>query len=251
MDDAQHRADAQATSLDGGDVRLGTRGDHLPAGLLPLDGVVLPQVLRDGAGLPQEGTGGLLPDLQDDAGPRAGHRRGARLRALRHAGHQEGPGAVVLPHHRLRRGTAGLFAARLAGEDHHRAAELDRAQRGRGGRLQGRAGGPAGGRERRSHRLHHPSRHALGRDLYGACAGASAGREDHQAAVPRGGGSLPLPGGAAVGDRSAEHGQGEDRRLHRRLRHQPRQRRAHPHLDCRLRDDDLRHRRDHGRPGAR
>ena len=46
-------------------------------------------------------------------------------------------------------------------------------------------------------------------------------------------------------------GQGEDRRLHRRLRHQPGQRRADPDLHRRLRAGRLRHRRDHGgaRPG--
>ena len=40
---------------------------------------------------------------------------------------------------------------------------------------------------------------------------------------------------------------GEDRRLHRLLRGQPGQRRAHPDLGRRLRADGLRHRRDHGR----
>ena len=43
---------------------------------------------------------------------------------------------------------------------------------------------------------------------------------------------------------------GEDRRLHRRLCHQPGQRRADPRLRRRLRADGLRHRRDHGRPRA-
>ncbi len=37
--------------------------------------------------------------------------RGPPLRALRHAGDQEGPGAVVLPHHQLRRRAAGLLEA--------------------------------------------------------------------------------------------------------------------------------------------
>ncbi len=43
----------------------------------------------------------------------------------------------------------------------------------------------------------------------------------------------------------------QDRRLHRRLRDQPGQRRAGPRLHRRLRADGLRHRRDHGRPGGR
>ena len=41
--------------------------------------------------------------------------------------------------------------------------------------------------------------------------------------------------------------QGQDRRLHRRVRDQPGERRADPDLDRRLRADGLRHRRDHGR----
>ena len=59
------------------------------------------------------------------------------------------------------------------------------------------------------------------------------------------------PGRPPERDRAAEHREGKDRRLHRRVCHQPGQRRAHPHLDRRLRDDDLRHRRDHGRARPR
>ena len=46
-------------------------------------------------------------------------------------------------------------------------------------------------------------------------------------------------------------GEGEGRRLHRPLRGQPGQRRADPDLGRRLRPDGVRHRRDHGRAGAR
>jgi leucyl-tRNA synthetase len=49
-------------------------------------------------------------------------------------------------------------------------------------------------------------------------------------------------------EREAE---GEGRRLHRPLRGQSRQRRAHPDLGRRLRADGVRHRRDHGRARAR
>ncbi len=62
---------------------------------------------------------------------------------------------------------------------------------------------------------------------------------------------LPRAGRLQVGRRAAGRGQGQDRRLHRRVRHQPGQRRADPGLHRRLRADGLRHRRDHGRPGAR
>ena len=47
--------------------------------------------------------------------------------------------------------------------------------------------------------------------------------------------------------RAAGRRQGEDRRLRRRVRHQPGQRRADPDLHRRLRAGRLRHRRDHGR----
>ena len=46
-------------------------------------------------------------------------------------------------------------------------------------------------------------------------------------------------------------GQGKNRRVHRRLRHQSGQRREDSHLDCRLCSRQLRHRRNHGRAGAR
>ena len=51
--------------------------------------------------------------------------------------------------------------------------------------------------------------------------------------------------------RTHRAGQGEDRRLHRRLRHQPGQRGEDSDLDRRLRAHQLRHRRDHGRAGPR
>ena len=51
--------------------------------------------------------------------------------------------------------------------------------------------------------------------------------------------------------RRARGGRGEDRRLHRPLRHQPGDGRADPGLGRRLRADGLRHRRDHGRARAR
>ena len=50
-------------------------------------------------------------------------------------------------------------------------------------------------------------------------------------------------------ERPRPHGrdEGQDRRLHRRVRDQPGERRADPDLHRRLRPDGLRHRRDHGR----
>ena len=61
------------------------------------------------------------------------------LLALRQRGDQEGSRAVVLPHHRLRPAAARRPRDdRLAREDQAHADQLDRAQRGRRGRLQGR-----------------------------------------------------------------------------------------------------------------
>ena len=52
-------------------------------------------------------------------------------------------------------------------------------------------------------------------------------------------------------DRADEHRAREDRRLHRRVCHQPDDERAHPDLDRGLRAARLRDRRDHGRPRPR
>ena len=74
------------------------------SGLLPLDAVALPALLREGPRLPQGGAGQVVPERPDRARERAGHRR--PLRALRRRGRGEDPDAVVLPDHRLRRRAA-------------------------------------------------------------------------------------------------------------------------------------------------
>ena len=56
---------------------------------------------------------------------------------------------------------------------------------------------------------------------------------------------------AAMSDRQRTRQPGQDRRVHRRLRHQPGHRRADPGVHRRLRADGLRHRRDHGGARAR
>ena len=128
--------------------------------------------------------------------------------------------------------------------------QLDRPLRGRRDRLRRpRRRAPAGGDELA--RLHDAARHALRRHVHGPGAGASAGRAaDHAGAAGRGRG-LRRPGAPADRDRAPVDRPREDRRLHRRRRHQPGQRRAHPDLDRRLRAVRLRHRRDHGRAGPR
>ncbi len=123
-------------------LRLVARGHELLPRLLPLDPVVVPAAVRARAGVPGDRAAVVVPGGQDDPGQRAGARR--QVLALRHRGDQEGPRAVVLPHHRLRAATAGRPGdGRLARADQAHADQLDRAQRGRRGRL--RAAGP--GRE--------------------------------------------------------------------------------------------------------
>ena len=63
----------------------------------------------------------------------------------------------------------------------------------------------------------------------------------------RGGRALPRLRRREVGARAAGRGTREDRRVHRRVRDQPDQRRGDPRVRRRLRADGIRHRRDHGR----
>ncbi len=84
-------------------------------------------------------AGQLVPAGPDGAGQRAGRRR--RLRAVRGGGDQEGADPVVLQDHRLRPGAAGRPGrpgGHLASPGRHRAAQLDRAVRGRPRRLRHR-----------------------------------------------------------------------------------------------------------------
>ena len=81
-------------------LRLDPHLQHLRPGVLPLDAVAVPEVLRARPGLPQEQPGQLVPQRPDGAGQRAGHRR--PLRALRRRGHQARADPVVLQDHRLR-----------------------------------------------------------------------------------------------------------------------------------------------------
>jgi leucyl-tRNA synthetase len=107
-------------------------------------------------------------------------------------------------------------------------------------------------RPARSHRrVHHPPRHAVRRDVHGAGPGAPLVDALTTPSRPAWtGGASPSTAAAAAAkddfERQAE-GKREDRRVHRRVRHQPGQRQADPGLDRRLRADGLRHRRDHGR----
>ncbi len=186
----------------------------------------------------------MVPERPDRAGQRAGDRR--PLRALRRRGRGAQPGAVVLPHHRVRgRAAAGDGAAGVlarARPDH--AAQLDRSLRGR------RPAVPRRGDRPRHRGVHHPPGHAVRRHVLRrrsrAPAGARAGARD----AARGGGARLCKARRCAHDRRAR-GEGARRRLHGPLRDQPGRRVADPDLGRRLRADGVRHRRDHGRPRAR
>ena len=144
------------------------------------------------------GAGQLVPERPDRARQRAGDRRA--LRALRRRGRAAEPGAVVLPHHRLRRPAARRDepARVVAGARADDAAQLDRALRGRRGRLPDRGAG------RRHPRLHDPAGHALRRDVLRARARAPARRRARRRNAARGGGSrVRPPGGGTLGRSSA------------------------------------------------
>ena len=80
---------------------------------------------------------------------------------------------MAAAHHPVRRPPAGRSGrAGLARLDDRDAAQLDRPQRGRRGRLPERGAG----RRARDPRLHDAARHALRRDVHGAVARAPAGR---------------------------------------------------------------------------
>ena len=104
LDARQHRPHEGAAAAARHQLRVGARARDVPARLLPLEPVAVHQDVRARPRVSPPLDRQLVPELPDRAGQRAGRRR--RLLALRHAGHAEGSGAVVLPDHRLRRRSA-------------------------------------------------------------------------------------------------------------------------------------------------
>ena len=154
----------------GGVLRLVAAAADLRPGVLPLDAVAVPAVLRARAGLPRRRLCQLVPGRPDGAGQRAGDQR--QVRAVRVRGHPAGADPVVLQDHRVRgpaaggHGAAGGQVARARAAD---AAQLDRPQRGRRGQLRDR------GPRRAGHGLHHPAGHAVRGDVLRGRGGLAAG----------------------------------------------------------------------------
>src|ERR1700726_163507 len=82
-------------------LRLVARSDHLPAGILPLEPVVLSQAFRARAGLSQEEQGELVPEVCDRAGERTGPLQWMLLASRRHAGWTTRARAVVCARHEV------------------------------------------------------------------------------------------------------------------------------------------------------
>ena len=206
---------------------------------------------RAAAGVPGRGAGELVPGAGHGAGQRGGHRRQERARRpSRSSAHAAA--AVAAAHHRVRRAAAGRpGAARLAGVDQEDAART----------------GSARARARRSISTRRPTEpQAAGAWIQHASASSRRGPTRCSArrtwcwrpSIRWSSGSRRRSsrrrsrrtsdaGRPQERPRAHRAGQEEDRRLHRRVRDQPGQRRADPDLDRRLRADELRHRRDHGR----
>ncbi len=111
-------------------LRLAPRGAQPRPRLHQVEPAHLPALLGGRPGLPGHGPGQLVPRVPDGPGQRAGPGR-RHLRALRRRRRQARPGAMVLPHHPVRRRAprgAGRPRMARAGQDH--AAQLDRAVRG-------------------------------------------------------------------------------------------------------------------------
>ena len=124
------------------------------------------QLPRGGPRLPPDVAGRLVPQRRD-AGPRAGRGRRSPLLALRRAGREARPGAVVPADHEVRGRAARLHRHRLAGADPDHADELDRPVAKAPRSCSPTAPDEHQRRRRRAARVHHPARHAVRRHVHG------------------------------------------------------------------------------------
>ncbi len=186
--------------------------EHQRPGVLPLDAVDLHAPLRPRAGLPGRRSRVVVRGAEDRPRQRGGHQRPLRARQLpvREAAAQ----AVDAADHGVRRPARGRSrGARLARVGQGDATGVDRPVARRRDRVP-----PRGGAGRVPHRVHHAPRHAVRRDLHGHRAGAPAALEDRDRGPPRRGGGVCRRGRVEVRPRPDRSRQGQDRRLHGRLR---------------------------------
>ena len=175
VDAREHPQHAAPDSADRDQLRLDARARDLPAGVLPLEPVVLRAPVRAGAGVQARGAGQLVSRRSDGAGERTG-RAGRCWRC----------GAAVERRNLaqwffkitdyVERLLAGLDRlGRLARPHPHDAAQLDRQERRRHVLVRGR--------ERRGadRGVHHPRRHDVRRDIRRGRARTSGRREDPRA----------------------------------------------------------------------
>ena len=159
----------------GHQLRVGARDRHLPARLLPLEPVAVPEDAGARPGLPAPLERQLVSRAARPCWPTSRSSTAAAGAAARPVTDPRAR-AVVLPHHQLRRRAArrGRAADRLAREGSDDAAELDRASRkARGSRF--RCARCRSGRRPAHRGLHDPHRHDLRRDVRAAGARAPAG----------------------------------------------------------------------------
>ena len=186
--------DAPPAADDGRDVRLGRRGRHLRPRVLPLEPVAVPAV-PGGRAWP------TAPCRRSTGAPTTARWRASRSRA------PTASAGAAAPRSRSASWTQWYLRItnyadelldfgghRLAGADPDHADELDRPLDGRGDRVRDRAVAASRGR-RGAARLHDPPRHAVRRDVHGAGAGASAGRDADRARTggPRSRPTSPRP----------------------------------------------------------
>ena len=222
--------------------RLGPRGRRARARLLPVDAVAVPPLLRARARLPQGGAGQLVPERPDRGRERVRDRRPLRaLRRRRSRRATSSSGSSRSPTTPTSCSASTCRRRRLARAHEDDPAQLDRPQRGRRDPL------PRRGARHRHPGLHDAAGHAVRRDLLRARARAPARRADRDER-----GARPTRGDTAAKrgeERAAEEAKTGVFTGHHATN--PVNGERLPDLGRRLRADGLRHRRDHGRPGAR
>ncbi len=245
MDPGQRGSYESPAQENGFCLRLVPGSQHLPARVLQVEPVDLPQDVRARPGLPEGKLGQLVPLLPDRPGQRAGRRRD--VLALFLGRRAEEDGAVGSQDHRLCRGTAlrprpaGQVARACPGH----AEKLDRPER------RGLSEFRRPVRKKIHPGFHHPSGHDLRGDVPGPLArtspGGRVGPGPQRGGAPR----LDCQDDRRRPGQAGNRGSGQGRRRHGRDGRQSVHRKARPDLAGQLCPDGIRDRGDHGRPGPR